>query len=230
MIMKQILSLIIFTLALCFSAFAQIDKLPCPNMEIIAPVSVVQPGETMFFSVSVGSEVKNYDVKYKWTVDRGTIINGQNTNTIQISTKGLSDTTVNAKFEIEGLPENCESKISEIGVIAQELPVEPYDQYRKISLLEEVVRLDSFIIALQQYPDSKGFIWITINEKATAESAKKHIRRLVKHIKFRKFAKERIIFAVEKSSNHHTILVIVPNGAEFPSCEKCEIIKGKDLR
>src|SRR5687767_1880997 len=116
--MKQILSLIIFTFLFCLSAVAQTENQSCPNIEIISPASVVQPGETMFFSASVSSEVKSHDVKYKWSVDKGTIFDGgQSTTSIKIATEGLSATTITATLQIEGLPENCKGTFSEVGVV-----------------------------------------------------------------------------------------------------------------
>ena len=105
----------------------------------------------------------------------------------------------------------------------------PFDEYDKIEWSDELARLDSFFIRLQEDSDSEGFVWMMIDEKESLESAKKHIARLVKHIKFRKAAKDKIIFAIEKSNYHRTRLIIVPDGAELPGCENCEIIKGKDF-
>ena len=99
----------------------------------------------MFFSASVGSQEKNYNVKYKWTVDKGKIINGQGTTTIQVSAEGLQDVVIYATFEIEGLPNDCVSKDSDAAVIASVPIGEPYEYYEKLPTDEEIARFDAFL-------------------------------------------------------------------------------------
>lgn len=228
--MKQKLSLLIFTFLFCLSVFGQTENQPCPNLEIVEQTAPVRTGEILFFSASVGSEVKNYDYKYKWSVDKGTISEGQGTTVIQVETEGLSNTTITAAFEIEGLPNSCKSKVSKVGIVVGGGCVFPVDDYGRLTLWDELQRIDAFLINLLQDSDSTGFIWISTDKKESVESVKKHIEKLLKHIKFRKFAKERIIFGVEKSDDHRTRFYIIPRGAELPGCENCEIIKGRDLR
>ena len=228
--MKKTLSIAILTFLFCLSASGQTENQPCPSIEIVSPAFVIQPGETMFFFASVSNEIKNNDFKYKWSLDKGTIVEGQGTSTIRIATEGLSDTTITATFEIEGLPKNCKIRVSEMGVIAQALPIEPYDDYGKISWSDELTRLDSFFISLQQNPGYIGFVWMQTDEKESIASAKKHIERILKHIKYRKVKKERFIFAIEKSNYRRTRLITASSRAKLPECEDCEIIKGKDFR
>jgi hypothetical protein len=229
-IMKTLLSITIFFLILCCSAFAQTNNQNCPNIEIISPTSAVQEGETISFSASFGGDVHNYDVKYKWTIDKGTLIDGQYTNFIQVATDGLNGEIITATFEIEGLPSHCKNKFSDVAVVAERISCGfSLDEYDKIPLSEELARLDNFLISLQEDSDSKGFVWMTIDQNESVENAKKHIKRLVQHIKYRKAKKEKITFAIEKSDQRRTRLMIIPDDAEFPNCEKCEMIKGSDI-
>lgn len=173
---------------------------------------------------------RNYNVKYKWTVDKGTIINGQETTAIQVSNEGLEDTVIRAMLEVEGLPKDCNNNISDEGVIAARLPIEPFDQYGKISWEDELMRFDSFLIYLDNNPKSKGYVCITTEKKESILSLKKHIRKLVKHIKFRKILLDKIIFATEKSDHHRTTIITIPEGAEILKCENCEILKGSEFK
>ena len=51
-------------------------------------LQLLYPGETMSFSVLIQGEGKN-NLKYKWTVDKGTIVEGEETTVVQVSTEGL---------------------------------------------------------------------------------------------------------------------------------------------
>ena len=78
----------------------------CPAISVTGPSSVVQPGETMTFTANVSGGSQT-DVTYDWSVDKGTIIEGQGTPVITVSTEGLSDTTVTATVLVGGLCEKC---------------------------------------------------------------------------------------------------------------------------
>lgn len=229
-IMKKIIFTIIPILLFSIFTSAQSENSKCPSIIVTAPGTVVQEGEIMFFSASVGNEEKNFNVKYKWTVDKGTIINGQGTTTIQVSTEGLSDTTVTATFEIEGLPEVCAANDSDTGVIAPKLPDCSLDEYGKLSLEDEMTRFDAYLADLSFNPQLEIFVQISTDKDESFTDVKKHIRKLVKYIKEREIAPNRVIFAITKSENRMTRIWRVPLGAEMPKCEDCEIFKGSDLK
>lgn len=83
---------------------------------------------------------------------------------------------------------------------------------------------------MQQNPGYKGYVWITSAKNESIINLKKHIRKLVRHIKFRKISPSKIIFAIEKSEYRQTTIIIFPEGAELPKCEDCQIIIGSDLQ
>jgi hypothetical protein len=94
-----------------------------------------------------------------------------------------------------------------------------------------LARLDAFFIALMNNPDDRGFIQISVGENDTIEQIKKHIQKLIRHVKYRKFPAERLIFAIEKIEkleSSTTRLLRLPRDVELP-CDKCEIINGKDF-
>ncbi|MCY7344822.1 MAG: hypothetical protein LH614_01270, partial [Pyrinomonadaceae bacterium] len=163
------------------------------------------PGETMAFSLKAEGRVEESKLRHKWTVSEGYIIEGQNTSMIKVATTpDLGGSVITAKVTIEGLPKNCANEASEtssIGVI----PGCGFgvDDYRKIPLQEEYGRLDNLFSRLLYDLEYKGFILISIDEIETVDQAKKHIKKLMRHVKFRKFAKERLVFAIEKKSDYH---------------------------
>ena len=228
--MKKVLSAIIFVFLFCLSTFAQNESSQCPSITILGPSEIVQPHEILFFTATISGEVKNYNTKYKWTVDKGTIIEGQGTTVIRVSTEGLSDTTVTATFEIVGLPKDCVNIDSETGVVAPVLSWEPLDRYDKISFPDELVRFDSFLVELYRNSNYEGLVWITTDKDESFTDVKKHIRKLVKHIKHRKIAPGRIFFLIEKAEYRSTTIFTIFEGSKLPECENCEIIKASELK
>ena len=61
----------------------------CPTVSVTGPSAVVQPGETMTFTANVSGGSQT-DATYNWSVDKGTIVEGQGTPVITVSTEGLS--------------------------------------------------------------------------------------------------------------------------------------------
>lgn len=228
--MKTIFS-IICILIFCNCLFAQSENSRCPSISVTGPSLVTQPDATMFFSVTVGNEEKNYNVKYKWTVDKGKIINGQGTTTIQVSTEGLSDVSLTATFDIEGLPKDCINTDSETGVIAQRAINEVHEYYPKLQINDELTRLDVFLATIDSRgKDLEGFMVFYIDEK-NLPVLKKRIKLITKYLDRRNFPKSRITFAIitDNKTKDYTYLWIMPPGTKIPDCESCEVIKASDV-
>lgn len=226
--MKKIYPVMLFLLLFSHSLSAQKRSSQCPLITVNRPGSLVRPGEIMTFSALIQGKAKT-DFEYRWTIDKGVILEGQGTKMIHVSTEGLSDTVITATFEIQGLEKDCNNKNSEVGVVAQILSIDPVDSYGKISWEEESMKLDSLLITIQRNPGDKGYIKITTAKNESIINIKKHVGKLVKHIKSRGLSPGRFMFAIEKSEDHRTILMTVPEDAEIPKCENCEIIIGSDV-
>ena len=228
-IMKKTLPVIIFLLLCGYSSFAQSGSSQCPLVTLIEPSSVAQPGETLTFSALIQGERKN-NLKYKWKVNAGTILEGEKETTVHISTEGLDSIRITAVFEIEGLPIGCQNKFEEVGIVAPGIICGLQETYGAISFNEEMARLDAFFVDLQQDSEYQGYILIKSDENESATDIKKRIQKIVKHIKYRKAPINNFIFAIEKSDSHLTTLIPVSKLRELPECENCEIIKGADLK
>lgn len=227
--MKYFFSTTIFVLLFCISVFAQNGSSQCPLVTVIEQNSVVQSGEIISFSVLIQGEGKN-NLKYNWAIDKGVIIEGQGTLIVHISTEGLDSETLTATFEIEGLSNSCQSKFQVVGIVAPTIGCGlPADEYGRLSFEDELLRIDSFLIELQNNSGDQGFIWIKTDENETIADVKKHIQKLVEHIKFRKVPIEKFIFGIEKSDSRMTRLMRLSKTQKLPECENCEIIKGSDL-
>ncbi|NNE99851.1 MAG: immunoglobulin domain-containing protein, partial [Pyrinomonadaceae bacterium] len=84
----------------------------CPtSISVTDPPVAVAPGENMTFTANVvGGDQSN--LTYAWSVDQGSIVEGQGTPTITVNTSGLSETTVNATVSLGGLCDTCDSSAS----------------------------------------------------------------------------------------------------------------------
>ena len=225
--MKKILSIAVFVLVFYLSAFSQEENSNCPSIEITAPDSLTYTGEIMKFSIpeKIESELKNTEIK--WSVDKGKIIKGQGTSKIEVDTDGVEDAVITANLEISNLSPNCKSSFSAKGIAALRTGDKiPNDQYGNLSLKDELSRLDAFLIELIAVPDFQGYIVMSYKESNKNMKAENRARKLIKHLKYRRFPVERITFLFDKNSDEdETVLWKIPKNVEFEQCENCEIIK-----
>jgi hypothetical protein len=233
--MKNILIACISILVLSASFFAQNETKPCPAIQVTAPNSKINPGDTMIFSVKVENELENPNLKYDWIVSAGTIINGQETSAIEVvTTPEMNGESVTAKVTIRNLPTNCINEKSETKQIEKiYMGCGLLDDYRKISTAMEKSMIDSVFMRFLDNPEYATIFFRLTSEKGeTIKQTKSRIRRIVKLANFRQFDKRRLIFAIDKSKTNYylTTASFVPKGNEFPECENCEIVKGEDVK
>ncbi|MCU1289464.1 MAG: outer membrane protein-like peptidoglycan-associated protein [Acidobacteria bacterium] len=226
--MKQLIFTSFLIVTFCVFSFAQSEKSACPTINVIGPSSITYVDEPAFFSVELSDEAKNYKIEYEWKVERAEIAGGQGTSQIMILPK-MAGGNIKATVVIKGLPKNCSNTASELAGTARPIIIEPFEEYQKLPLEDELGRLDNFMSRLSEDKDYKGFIFIITDESESIETVKKHIQVMLKHFKFREFPKDRLTFAIEKSNHRKTLLWIIPDGGKFPSCENCKIIKANDL-
>lgn len=223
--MKKMLLLISFILLIQFSAFSQ-EEFQCPKIQIVGPDSTTGLGETMIFSVSENIKKDFEKAEFKWSVDKGKIIKGQGTSKIEVDTNGLDYAVVNATLEILNLPENCKNSFSESGVVAIIGDPIASDQYEKLTLKDELLRLDNFLIELKNVPEDQGYIIMSFEKRDSLKLAKDRVRKLSNHIKRRGFPAERITFLLDKSqSKDETVLWKVPKDVKYLPFTTNETIK-----
>lgn len=94
------LSLIVFTVN------AQKKKeVPCPTVSVSC-ADMVSAGDTTYFSASVSGGDAKVDPTFNWTISNGTIMSGQGTSAIAVSTEGLTG-TVTATLDVGGYAREC---------------------------------------------------------------------------------------------------------------------------
>jgi hypothetical protein len=227
--MKQISFTFILILAFCVFSFAQDEIKDCPKIKIIAPESMMNLDEPIYFSVELKTELEKLNSKYDWQIINANIVEGLGTSKIKI--KPNSDgIEVTATVTITGLPNQCKNTASEFVNITPAIKdLLETDEYGKLSRKDELARLDNFSARLFIVEDFQGIIHIRTGKNESNKSIKKHIRFMMNYFKFREFPKERVIFVIEKSNERRTTLWSLPKDFKFQICENCEILKGADL-
>ena len=184
----------------------------CPTSVDVpdAPVAVAG-GENLSFTASVVGGSQDSPT-YNWSVDKGSIISGQGTSTITVSTDGLNDTTVKANVTVGGLCDSCTNNTdSGTGIITAKPTPVFITEIGKVPADTVRAEVDQFFIELQNRPNATGYI---VNYGSARDVAKRE--KLIKnHMTLRSFPQDRMVFVkggVE--SQIRTRLWVVPVGAD----------------
>ncbi len=181
----------------------------CPSSITVSGGGVVRPGEVLTFTANVvGGTQEN--ITYNWTVSKGTIIEGQGTPVIRVSTEGLERTDIVARVEIGGLCPECPNTAQETGSVTERPGISPFDEFQVIPNDDIRGRLDNFFVALRNDPTATGYIVID-GPKKDADRREALIRN---HIRFRKFDATRITIVRGDTSapSVSTKLYVIPAG------------------
>jgi hypothetical protein len=189
----------------------------CPTLSVTGPAGVTAPGETMTFTANVAGGTSE-TLTYNWTVDNGTIIEGQGTPVIRVATTAdLAGQSVRAEVTISGadLCEECPKTASETAAIASIPECRDVDEFGVLANDDVKTRFDSFFIELQNNPDATGYI---INY-GTARDVTRREKLIRDYIVFRKLDGSRINFlrGDENGGTLRTRFVLCPPGAPAPT-------------
>lgn len=216
--MRKIFIASIFVFAFCVCAFGQVSN--CPTISVTGPSSATQLGETATFTANV-SRIEMSKIEYQWSIDKGTIVEGQGTSTVTVSTEGLEDSTVTALVEIKGFPEGCPNSDAETTI-----PFDPpwsvlIDELEISSKPINMERLNAWIAELKGNPDSTMYFVTYTNEKFSSEKIRQNENRIKKQFTDEKIATDRLVFVNSKNSDNDEKNIIrvwrIPLGAEPPT-------------
>jgi hypothetical protein len=168
---------------------------------------------TFTANVSGGSQDT---VTYNWSVDKGTIIEGQGTPVITVSTEGLENTTVTATVDVGGLCGDCPGTDTETGVVAPKPTWVETDNFGPLANDDVRNRLDAFFIELQNNPNDTGYI---INYGPPRQVAARE-RLIRNHIDFRNFPASRIVIV---NGGEEPEIKSEPDCSEFRSAQNRQL-------
>jgi hypothetical protein len=223
--MMQGLGIALFWLLFTISLAAQ-----CPTVKVIGPKVITAPGDDMVFRAEVG--VMGPKLEYSWSIDKGTIIDGQGTPAITVlADPSLVGKSVTATVQVSGLPSSCNGFSSATAGIANIIcALSLVDSWTKLKPNDTRARLDSFFIGLIQNPEHVGFIQLLVTPEEKFDSSNSRVQFILNHARFRKVDKQRLWFVLEIAEDPKTSLsVIKPEGETEIPCDRCLIIKGEHL-
>lgn len=152
----------------------------CGDLSILGPSSAVVSGEIMTFSARLTGEK---GASYKWEVDNGTIVSGQGTSEIRVSTKGLSDIIIVATVTSKSSCAACVKSASETGMVMVAPAAPKIDEFKYSTNEDLKLRLDAFTVELQNNNDETGYV-VNFGNKTQVERIEKLIREYLGNKKF----------------------------------------------
>lgn len=187
----------------------------CAGVSVSGPAGITNPGDNMTFTATASGATS-----YNWSVSRGTIVSGQGTPSITVSTSAADagqnvTATVDVVFgDRPGSCPSCPTTASESAGVKEKPIPNIVDEFGKATDDDVKARVDNFFIQLNNNPAAQGYI---INY-GTAAQIKKRRASIMKAITFRKYDASRVTF-VDGSDNggvENTKFYVVPAGAEAP--------------
>jgi len=197
-------------LAITGTAIGQDYSSKCPTISVASPAGIVSPGDPIEFTAKVEGSVPK-GIVYQWTASRGTIVSGQGTMSIKVSSEKWKDPTTEATFSVSGLPEGCPSVAAERYVVAIHWATFLPDEYPPLSKSSERRRLDKLDLdALIEGPFRLYVVFGSKKPGADPQTLKR-ARALKKYfVETRKVPADRVFFGMRRTNDVVTKIYFVP--------------------
>lgn len=192
-------------------------------------------GNALPFNAEVSAIAAGAKLSYNWVVSAGMITSGQGTPSIKVDTTGLAWVPVEATVMVAGLPETCAGKATCTTAIICEHLDRKLDEYGNISWSDEKVRLDNFVVEMQNEPTARGYLICYGGKVGHAGEAQRRCRRAKNYVGGRRgINAARIVTADGGYREDLTVeLWVLPAGATLPTASptvdprEVRFIKGK---
>jgi len=196
--------------------FSRLTKLQCPtSISVLDPPVVVAPGENLTFTAKLIPQVEYKNIGYRWTTDRGEIIEGQGTPTITVSTKTAADTSANATVKVTGLPKEC-GELSASGSSIIIILVSPIfkDEFGVLSKANLEKRSELYLKDLKAEPTATGYV-VIYGKRNDVEKQERILAELMLR-ELQSYDPQRLVFVrgAGEEKKLRTRLWIVPAGAD----------------
>jgi hypothetical protein len=217
--MKTLPYAIILFFAFCFSAFGQTnDNSPCPNIQVTGPPVIAQPNEPIVFTVSMDEKAKNYDIKYKWAISSGKIVDGQETQTLTVMYENLGE-TITATVEISGLPGGCENTASEVYMYCVLRTLTVIDEFTEAISQIDGARIDAITEAVKNDPTAQLYVISRFMHSSSQQEIDRRKKEIARFLMKAGIEKDRITLVQGVADKESTQFVLVPAGAEPPKID-----------
>lgn len=215
--MKKFAFITVSILTFCIFAFGQNSN--CPQVSVTGPSSAVQPGETMSFTANIeGNETDLSKINYQWSVDKGTITEGQGESFVIVNTEGVVDSSITATVEIKGLASGCNKSHTQTGILSRGGDLIVFDEFEKLPKKDEKARLSALVSKLEDDIETNAFI-ILYHPSQNKKLYESRVLRLKNFLtKDKRIPAERIFIVLGgHESEERTRIYIVPKGAQLPT-------------
>ena len=181
--MKKLNYSLLFILIFCLISNAQdktADKIiDCPQIGIVGTKTDVVPGETINFTVNTSDSDKNInDYKINWSIDKGTIVSGQETSATVGGTEDLTGETLTATANVTD-GKNCSFIKSETAVIGGGGDPLLFDEFGKVDDTESKKRFAAFIKEIKNSKHSYNGYIVNYGEKEKVEKLVERFRQII---------------------------------------------------
>lgn len=196
------------------------SPLRCPLITVSCP-SEARDGEPIVFSATIKDADPGAVLSYNWSVDKGTIVEGQGTHTIKLKSAGVSSWT--ATLKVGGLNPSCASTASCTLSIGRPQLRRRFASY-EVPGAEEINKLGSFAETLKNERWATGYILSYAPRGRSADDAKAIADRAKAYlISEHNIDPDRIV-TVEAGVRDHLIIELwtVPAGAVPPTAAENE--------
>ncbi len=136
---------------------------PCPyDVRVDGPERVLEGDLITFASFNAVSNSPT-PLNYRWRVSPGVrITSGEGTSAITVDSTGIGGQTIRAELDVwdDVYDAKCRQKIDVPTVVDKQKIPEPrkFDEFASLAFDDDKARLDTFVIELQNNPDSQGYI------------------------------------------------------------------------
>lgn len=225
--MKRIIFTAILIFTFCIAIFAQGNKSACPVISVTSPPDLTLP---LIFKANVSKEVGNFKVEYFWTAEGGNIMEGQNTETVEIMPTQCNN--IKASFTIKDLPKECPNILSEWAAISDGCFVEDktsfipknliakvdeivmFDEFRNLSVKDEKIRFDNLFMKINDDNSLKALIILKFDSNNSRKKKIKKLQSIAKYLDDRKVDISRFNFVIFDDKREETIFYVEPLNAD----------------
>jgi len=214
--MRSVFEIVALVFVVCGFAFGQTPN--CPKISLDTYGGVAMPGEKIPFKVTVGTTVDHSKLEYVWTLDKGTILSGQNTGAIvvKLPEDDPYSIKVNTTVTISGLPEGCTNSFSDLFAVVIEPNATKLDEFSGPLSKISQQRIKKIIDAIKADENSQLFVFIYGSERNRKRSFNQKRAFIIDQMKRAGVDPTRVTFEFSESGTENVIIWHVPPGVRNP--------------
>lgn len=217
--MKRTAWVLTLLLSVCAFGSAQANVKPeCPEVFIVGPAGIVQPGQTAVYTASVKTRGKAIAIGYVWSASHGKVVKGQGTTAVEVMHDQPELESLTVTLEVTGLPSGCPNTASESSTWDPPPQAEKLDQFTWPLDLTADARLGKIREALDYNSNSQLYVF-TPSDPAMLKTLRQIVFNALSH----GYDPPRITFVENSPKNGLIQFWLVPPGATPPSkCDGCD--------